>query len=339
MQRKTLTLLAVPLLAVALAASAVAFVPGILNAFSAGPVTATSIAAPTWKVGDSWTYNVSFASMDEAQVLPEEMLLQPSVPTQALVLGTLTETVVGSVSTPYGAAWNTTVDASLGFGEPAPVVGTQPVLEPMAMHAVTVTGFAWYRASDLAPVYAVKTVSMESTWTVNATLSSMFGTLANATYSLSYTSTTQIWYHPPLSVWRFPLAENESWNVSSNATLHYASSFDFEGPNVTFASNHTANFTVPLDFAMRTGTFENVTTPAGTFRALSVAAVHREFPEIADRDASAAMNLTGDMDLSMPRALASAWFSGQVGNVVRADLGLGLYGPRVELDLVSDSYS
>ena len=339
MNRKMLTLIAVPLLAVALAASAVAFVPGILNVFSAGPMTATSIGAPAWKVGDTWTYNVSLASMDERQVLPEEMILQPTPSSDALVAGTLTETVVGNVPTPYGPAWNTTVDATLGFGEPAPANGTQPVLQPVSMHAATVTGFVWYRTSDLAPIYALKTVSMGGTWTVSAGTITMFGTLANATYSLSYTSTTQVWYRPPLAVWHFPLVPNESWNVSSNATVHFASTFDLMGPNVTFATNHSATFTVPLDFAMRTGAFENLTTPAGTFHSLSVWATHREFPEVSDADASATMNLTGDMDLSMPRVLASAWFSGQVGNVVRADLGLGLYGPRVELDLVSYSYT
>ena len=339
MQRKILTLIAVPLVAIALAASAVAFVPGILNAFSAGPTVATSIAAPTWKVGDTWTYNVSLASMDEQQVLPEEMLVQPSTWSGTLVVGTLTETVVGSVSTPYGAAWNTTVNATLSFGEPQPMNATQPMLEPMTLHAVRVSGFVWYRTADLAPVYALKTVDMGSTWTATAGTLTDFGMLANATYSLSYTATTQIWYHPPLAVWQFPLAENESWNVSSNATIHFASSFDFEGPNITYTSSHSANFTVPLEFAMRTGSFENVTTPAGTFRALRVSAIHREFPEVSDTDASAVMNLTGETDLVMPRALASAWFSGLVGNVVKADLGLGFEGPRVELDLVSYSYS
>ncbi len=339
MERKMLTLLAVPLLALAVAASAVAFVPGILNAFSAGPTNATSIAAPSWKVGDSWTYNVSFGSMDTAQVLPGEMVSEPSMPTQAFVIGKLTETVVGSVSTPYGQAWNTTVDVTMGFAEPQPMVGTQPVLQPMAMPAATVSGFVWYRASDLAPVFAQKTVTLRSTWTANASTFLGYATLANATYALSYTSTTQVWYHPPLTVWQFPLAENESWNVTSNATIHYASSFEFTGPNMTFETSHSANFTVPIDFGMRTGSFGNVTTPAGTFRALSVSAFRGEAPVIPDRDASAAMNLTGEMDFEMPHAVASAWFSSQVGNVVRADVGLGFDGPRVELDLVSYSFS
>ncbi len=339
MDRKMLTLLAVPLLALAVAASAVALVPGILNAFSAGPTNATSIATPAWKVGDTWTYNVSFGTTDTAQVLPGEMLTEPSMPTQALVVGQLTETVVGRVSTPYGQAWNTTVDVSMDFGQPQPMVGTQPVMQPMTMPAATVSGFVWYRASDLAPVFAQKTVTLSHTWTANASTFLGYTVLGNATYTLSYTSTTQVWYHPPLTVWSFPLVENESWNATSNATIHYASTFEFTGPNMTFEASHSANFTVPIGFGMRTGAFENVTTPAGTFRALSVSAFRGEAPVLPDRDASATMNLTGEMDFEMPHPMASAWFSGQVGNVVKADVGLGFEGPRVELDLVSYSFS
>ncbi len=337
MQRKMLTLLAVPLLAIALAASAVAFVPGILNAFSAGPSAAPSLASPSWKVGDTWTYNVSLGSMDAA-VLPSEMLVGTPVSNESLVAGTLTETVVGSVSTPYGQAWNTTVDATLAVGEPQPVVGMQPMVDALSMRAMSLTGFVWYRASDLAPVYAVRTMRLGSTWTLNSGLWTDYGMLANATYSLNYTATTAISFAPPLEVYAFPLQQNETWNATSNATVRFMSTFDFSGPNMTFETSHAVNFTVPLHLTMRTGRFENVTTPAGTFSALPVTASRGEFGIVADRDASAMLNLTESMDVEMPHAFASVWFSGQVGNVVRADVGLGGFeGPRVELDLVSYS--
>ena len=336
MERKMLTLLAVPILAIALAASAVAFVPGILNAFSAGPA-ATSVAAPTWKVGDTWTYNVSLASTDAGEVLPGEMSLEPSMPTSALVVGTVTETVVGSVTTDAGPAWNATVDTTLHFGEPTADNGTE--MATLSMPFVTVSGFAWYRQSDLAPVYSLKTVTLSHTWTIWGN-TSWFGTWANGTYTTTYRATTQVWYHPALSVWSFPLQENASWNVTSNASVRYDSSFEFTGPNLTYDSNHSANFTLPIGFTVRTGGFDNITTPAGTFRALSVSTYRREAPEVADRDASAMMNLTESTDVEMPHALVSAWFSGQAGNVVKADLGFGgLEGPRVELDLVSYTYS
>ncbi len=340
MNRKMLTLLAVPLLAIAVAVSAVAFVPGILNALSAGPSTATSIAAPAWKVGDTWTYNVSLASADAGEVLPGAMTTQWTMPTSAFVLGTLTETVVGSVSTDYGPAWNATWVATLHFGEPQPMNGSQPQFGTLSLPAVTVSGFEWFRESDLAPVYAVKTVDLASTWTATWGNLTYMGTLANATYSMRYFATTEIAYHPPLAVYQFPLTENESWNVTSNATVHYASAFGFTGPNVTFQTSHSVNFTVPLDFTMRTGLFDNVTTPAGTFRALSVSTYRGHAWSIPDRDASAMMNLTSATDVEMPHSLVTAWFSSSVGNVVKADVGLGGFvGPRVELDLVSYSYS
>lgn len=337
MNRKMLTMLAVPLLAIALAASAVAFVPGILNAFSAAP-TVTSIAAPAWKVGDSWTYNVSLASTSAGDVLPEEMIAQSWTTGEALVVGTVKKTVVGNVSTDYGPAWNMTVESSLRVNEPQSTNETQSMLTTYAMPAAEVTGFVWYRQSDLAPVYALKSVHLSSTWTSSWGNWSGWGMLANGTYSVTYSSTIQLWYHPPLAIWQFPLEANESWNVTSNATIRHDSSFDFEGPNFTYSSNHSATFTVPLELGIRTGTFEDVTTPAGTFRALSVSVAHREPFEVPDRDTGAIMNLTGGSDVDTAPPFATAWFSGQVGNVVKASVG-GAWGPRVELDLVSYTYS
>jgi hypothetical protein len=82
----------------------------------------------------------------------------------------------------------------------------------------------------------------------------------------------------------------------------------------------------------------DVTTPAGTFRALPVSLSRGVV--VPDRDASAVMNLTAGADLDLPHAFATGWFSGQVGNVVRATMASPTFdGPRIELDLVSYSYS
>ncbi len=338
MERNMVALLAVPLLALAIAVSAVATVPGILNAFSpAAPVT--SIAAPAWKVGDRWTYNVSFAMADEAAFLPQEMVSPTSGTNASFVLGTVTATVSGSVSTAAGAAWNVTLDES--FGHETPVVGTQPLMQPLALPSVAASGFAWVRQSDLALISTEKSVHLERSW--NLTFGSFWDTamLANGTYTLSYDAVTQVSYQPALTVWQFPMEQNSTWNVTSNATIHFASQFRIQGPNATFDSNHSATFTVPVQFAMRTGLFASVTTPAGTFNALPVWASHGEVaPEVPDRDASAMLNLTADMDPEVPHGFATAWFSSQVGNVVKADLGDGFAeGPRVELDLVSYTFS
>ncbi len=341
--RKLLPLLAVTAMVVAVAAAAVAFVPGMLNALSPSADASTSIAAPTWKAGDSWTYNVSFGSIDERGILPQEMTTGTIMPIDAFVHGTLTETVVGSVSTDYGSAWNVSEDLALSFGEPGPVAGTQPVLQPMAVQPVSVSGFAWVRQSDLALIYTLKSVHMSASWTFNTSVSYPWAqpTATNVTYSLAYGATTQVWYHPALTVWQFPLTENTTWQVASNATVKYASNFEVTGPNVTYSSSHAVNFTMPVDFSMHAGLFENVTTPAGTFHALPVAATRGpEVSPMEDRDAGAMMNLTSDFDDVMVHGFASGWFSGQVGNLVRADLGFGGFAvPRIELDLVSYTYS
>lgn len=334
--RSSWLILAVPLAALVLAIAAVAMVPGILNGSS--PTTlATSIAAPSWKVGDRWTYNLSFAPMREAQILPPEMT--PAMPSanESFVVGTLTETVAGSVSTSYGDAWNVTLNATFDFEPPQPIPLDQPMMTVRSMPSVSTSGFVWLRQSDLAPVYSWKQVVLTRNWTLSFGAVGGYGMMSNATYTLTYHATTQVWYRPPLAIFRFPLEENTTWNVTSNATVRFASTFQVEGPNVTFSSQHEANFTSPLAFAMRTGFFADVTTPAGTFRALPVSALRSErVPVVWDRDASAVMNLTGDMDLEMPHAFATAWFSEQTGNVVKTTSGGAFIdGPRVELDLVS----
>jgi hypothetical protein len=338
--RKSLMWLAVPTIALVVAVSAVAFLPGMLNALSQGPA-ATSVAAPAWKVGDRWTYNVSLAPMGEEEVLPQAMASSSPTIAQPLVVGTLTETVAGDVSTDSGPAWNVTLSGGLAVGEPRTMAGIQTASEPLSVRTVAVTGFVWVRQSDLAPVYAEKSVHMDASWTLSLGNRTLYGMLENATYSLAYDATIQVWYHPALAIWQFPLEENTTWAVRSNATILYASSFAISGPNVTFASNRTATFTVPVNLSMHTGFFENVTTPAGTFRALPVWAARGPFSaDVPDRDASAMMNLTSETDLAMPRTFATAWFSPEVGNVVRVDTyGARLEGPRLEIDLVSYTFS
>ena len=338
--RKSFLVLAVPTMVIVLAVTAMAFVPGILSGPSSG-LSATSIAAPTWKVGDSWTYNVSLASMAEGELLPREMVPQPTVPSEASFVGTFTETVAGTASTPDGTAWNVTLNGEWGSSPPAPIIMAAPTVQGMSGPAVTVSGFSWLRQSDLAPVYTQKSVHMERNWTYSLNWSAYAGMVSNATYTLGFDATTQIWYTPALAVFRFPLEENTTWDVRSNATIQYASTFRVSGPNVTFEANHSADFTVPLRFSMHSGFFGNVTTPAGTFRALPVSAARATFDaKVPDSDASAVMNLTGAADLGFPHPFATAWVSAETGNVVKATFWSSLvFGPRVEVDLVSYTYS
>ncbi len=337
--RRTLLTLAVPTLALVLAVAAVALVPGILNAPRSG-LSATSVPAPSWAVGDRWTYNISLASSDQGELLPHEMVMQPAIPTETFLLGTFTETVSASVSTPYGAAWNVTLDGAFGSAPPRPILFGTPSIQAVAGPAVTLSGYAWLRQSDLAPIYTLKSVHMDRTWTFTDNSTGYAGMMGNATYTFAFDATTQVWYAPALAIWEFPLEENTSWNVTSNATVHYTSSFSVTGSNVTIEASHAANFTAPLRFSERTGSFENVTAPAGTFRALPISASRASVRlESSDPDANAVMNLTDASDLELPHPFATASMSAQAGNVVKATFWTSpIDGPKVDVDLVSYAY-
>ncbi len=338
MIRRSLLVLAVPTVALIVAVSALAFVPGFISHLSGNP-TASSIPAPSWAVGDRWTYNVSLASLAEGDVLPPQMT-PPSLPIEAYLHGTITETVASSASTPEGAAWNVTLTGNLSSEPPRPIIMGTPIAQGLLGPNATWSGFAWVRQSDLALVYSWRSVHVERNWTLTYGAWSGYGMTGNATYTFTYNATLAVAYHPALAVWSFPLTENATWNVTSNATVDYASEFQVLGPNVTFASRHAGNFTLPIAFEMHSGLLGSATTPAGTFSALPVSASRRPVaPWVADPDASAVLNLTGQTDLDMPRAFATAWFSSQAGNVVRASFASVYFdGPRVELDLVSYTY-
>src|SRR5207249_10405569 len=69
---------------------------------------------------------------------------------------------------------------------------------------------------------------------------------ARGWFNSSYTATVQTTYEPALDIWSFPLGENETWNVSSNATIRAMIQWHFEGPSASFGFWHTFNATVPI---------------------------------------------------------------------------------------------
>lgn len=338
MLRKGLLALGVPTVALIVAVAALAFVPGFASHLSRNPA-AFSIPAPSWAVGDAWTYNVSLASMAAGDVLPPEMT-PPTLPVEAYLHGTVAERVASSVSTAEGDAWNVTLSGDLSLEPPRPIVMDGPVVQGVSGPNVTWSGFAWVRQSDLALIYSLKTMHLERNWTLTYGTWDGYGMLANGTYTLTYDATLSVAYAPALTVWRFPLQENVTWNVTSNASVDYASTFQILGPNVTYASHHAGNFTVPVAFTMQTGMMGNATTPAGTFDAIPVSATRKPVsPKPLDPEAAAVLNLTGETDLDMPRAFATAWFSAQAGNLVKATYASPLFdGPRLEMDIVSYTY-
>lgn len=342
--RKLLLSLAVPVVAIALVVTAFAVVPSALNTLAPGSSDAAT-SVPAWTVGTTWTYNLSFASWGEDAVIPEAMLASTwgngTWGNASRVFGTLTETVVGTVSTADGAAYNVTETLALrlGYAEPTaePAFGLPTYERPLG----NVTGFVWVRESDLAPVYAYKAVHLVRTWNVTAPTSPWTGDggwgFANGTYTSTYDAGTAVSFDPGLTVVPFPLTENATVNVTSNATVRTWSSFALTGPNVTYGWNHFMNVTIPLAFVVRTGTFENVTTPAGTFSSLPVAVYRKPFVHPAwDNDTDALTNLTLNVDCLTSRALVRGAFSEAVGNFVQATFGFGGFeGSGIELILAA----
>jgi hypothetical protein len=317
MQRRPLWIMAgIVAAAVILAAGAVGLMhwPAARSNAQTTPTTsptAASIPAPTWTAGQSWTYNVSVSRIAPA------VIGWYGYSTYGLV----TEKVLGTVSTGFGDAYNVSVAGTFGM------MGVYRTNLPQASEtsSVTLTGFTWYRTTDLATIASVRSTHLEHNVTVR-----------NATWSTDFTANLWVDYDPPLATWQFPLQANASWNVSSNATVHYSSSYKVIGTNVSLGGTHFANATIPIRFRLQTADFANLTTPAGTFWSLRVSAVvgpvTMEFP---DHAVDLGLNATTDI-LSEPlHPIMSLWFSAKVGNVVKA---IDWFGPaRFEADLVSYS--
>ena len=305
MQRKPLVLsvLATALALVALAAVAIgpaSFAnlgsPGNGATPQGGP-----IEAPTWHVGDTWTYNVNASSADSMQTA----WLTPSLE------GTVTRTVTAADTSQYNVSLAATFDVGkvidlsreTDIGNATIMLYTHVVLND-----ATVDGYTLYRASDLAKISEVKTVH------VSGSITTEIGTY-NMTVNVSYTAKTETTYDPPLDVWSFPLGENETWNVSSDATVHIWKVWRFDGPDWYVERGRNLTFTVPVRLVLASGVTEDVTTPAGTFAAIPVR-LGVPALDLATDQMAFALRL-GDDGFGEPHPPIEAWFSGTVGNVVK----------------------
>lgn len=314
-------LIAVTIALVGIAVAAVAFGPANLAKLSSPPGAnspqASSINTPTWHVGDSWTYDVSSTPPDVF------------VTTPAWGSPTLTGTLTRAVASADASQYNVTVHGSFHLGQvfdPArdgneTNSSTLLVFRPV-MENATVDGYALYRASDLAEIKEVRTVSLKSAlWT------------ERGWFNVSYTATVQTTYEPPLDIWSFPLGENKTWNVSSNATIHAMIAWRFDGPNNSFGFWHNFNATVPIRLMLHSGKLENVTTPAGTFASIPVRVGLPEIERLVTDDREGPVVGLGGDECGRPRLAAEAWFSGDVGNVVKAVTFMG--GMRIVAELAS----
>ena len=321
MRIRPLGLAAITVALVGIAMAAVAFGPANLAKLGSpsrpNAPQASSIGTPTWHVGDSWTYTVNSTPLDIFVTSPT--LDRPSV------MGTLTRTVASADGTEY----NVTVHGSFhlpsvfnaardgGYTNTSTLLLFQPVLEN-----ATVDGYALYRASDLAELKEVRSVHLDSSLRT-----------ARGWFNSSYTATVQTTYEPALDIWSFPLGENETWNVSSNATIRAMIQWHFEGPSASFGFWHTFNATVPIRMRLHSGMLEDVTTPAGTFSSIPVRVAVPATDRLATADREGPVLGLGGDECGRPRLAAEAWFSGDAGNVVKAVTFIG--GMRIVAELAS----
>ena len=282
---------------------------------AAGP-----IGTPTWHVGDSWTYSVNASSAPDSS---GSLWVAPALE------GTATRTVDAADGSQYNVSLAATfhvgkvIDLSqeTGYGNATIMLHSYVVLND-----ATVEGYTVYRASDLAKVTEFRTVH------ISGSFSAEYG-MYNATINVSYTAKILTNYDPPLDLWSFPLGENETWEASSNATVHVWKVWRFEGPDWYIEKGRNATFTVPIRILLASGMIEDVTTPAGTFSAIPV---RLEPPQIAlgtTTDQMAFAMRLGDDGFGEPHPPVEAWFNGDVGNVVKAVTLVD--GLRVQIELTS----
>ncbi len=288
---------------------------GTVPQSGAGP-----IETPTWHVGDTWTYSVNassdFGSMESPWVAPS-----------------LEGTVTRTVDVADGSQYNVSLAATFHIGKVIDLSqetgdGNASIMlhSSVVLNDATVDGYTLYRASDLAKVTEFRTVHISGSFYAE------YG-MYNATINASYTAKILTNYDPPLDVWSFPLGENETWEAASNATVHIWKVWRFDGPNWYIEKGRNATFTVPIRFLLASGTFEDVTTPAGTFSAIPVRVGLPVLDLGTTTDQMAFAMRLGDDGFGEPHTAVEAWFNGDVGNIVKAVTLLD--GLHVEIELTS----
>jgi len=281
----------------------------------AGPID-----TPTWHVGDSWTYDVNASSDLESM---QSLWVAPALE------GTITRTVDSADGSQYNVSLAATyhvgkvIDLSqeTGYGDATIMLHATVILND-----ATVDGYTLYRASDLAKVTEVRTVHISGSFYAE------YDTY-DVAINVSYTAKIETTYDPPLDVWSFPLGENETWEASSNATVHAWTTWRFDAPNWYVEKGRNITFTVPVRLLLSSGIFEDVTTPAGTFSAIPVGVGLPVIELGTTTDQMAFAMRLGDDGFGDLHAPVAAWFNGDVGNVVKvATLVDGLH---VQIELTS----
>ncbi|HLE54766.1 MAG TPA: hypothetical protein VI999_05980 [Thermoplasmata archaeon] len=275
------------------------------------PGTGTTASAPGWQAGDWWRYDVSVANIWGDR---DSILLQ----------GWLLKTVKGTESNAAGTVYNVTVTASYALAG----AFCDRESERTPFRYADVTGYVLSRTSDLALVGSFYALTMNATYTYD-----------NRTTHVSYTAKVWTSFSPPLVVWSFPLAGKETWNATSNVSVHTWSQVRFSSRNHTYVDNRSVDFSALVSLVMHSGTPANVTVLAGTLGSIPVEISTPRRMELSDRLANQVLNVTRDFDELPGHPIARLWYSGQVGNVVKAMAWLGPYSDgKLEAELVAYNY-
>jgi hypothetical protein len=303
MRAKTIGIIAGALIVAAIAMSAVALSPlGLLSRpnpdTSDGSTGGTAphplaFEKPAWNAGDSWTYTAA-ASRDGG-------------PGGAIATGTLTRRVESvdasvvnvSVAAAFRAHWTLAPDTT-GTG------GSIMIAYRMYFTDANISGYTWYRASDLATLKEVRTVHFEGNFETDS-----------GVYHAAYTATVETTYEPALDMWSFPLQANEAWNATATGTVHVTAQWAIDAPNQPWVFQKDMTITRDVHLFLVSGPSEDIVTPAGTFQAIPVWLAQ---PHIEIIGPSPGPRLVDGLDEDLPMPgdhVAGAWFSGTAKNVVK----------------------
>ena len=270
------------------------------NPSNPGPGTSEgNLSAPNWQPGNSWTYNVTVgrSGMDAL-----------NAGASPLLHGWVKKTVSGTESSSAGSVYNMTITASFALSDSFSGMEGDSV----SYRTASVAGYVLYRTTDLARVAGVSTLSMNGSYTHE-----------NRTVTYTYVVTTWTAYEPALALWQFPLTANSSWGAASNVTVHRSSQTLVLDGTHTYSWNRSSNATFRLDLVVQSGLAANVTVPAGTFGTIPVQIAAAHDDDLSDQVANEVMNVTRSIEAEPSHAFAQLWYSGQVGNVVKAAMSLG----------------
>jgi hypothetical protein len=258
-----------------------------------------AIEKPTWHTGDSWTYSAD-ASADGR-------------PGGAIATGTLTRTVVSMDASTVNVSVEGTFRSHWSLAPTDPQAAGSIMLNyAIGFRDATIGGYTWYRASDLATLKEVRTITFKGT----------FGTEAEV-YNATYTASVETTFDPALDVWSFPLESNSSWTATSNASVHAVARWSIDAGAQPWVFSKDVTFTREVRLSLISGAEEDVVTPAGTFPSIPVwtGAAHVE-ALAPSRDPGIADGL--EEDAPIPRDhVAAAWFSGTAKNVVMLTFDTG----------------